>query len=111
MAENVADPGCFLCVEEMCIYIASDADFTTDVRKLPRIQSAQPRTTENRPEKRADSDTGGLRVSPCTGTVDIEIEVHGNVCLANYIEEYIERGDEVYLRLYPDCNVGDVYHD
>lgn len=111
MADPVADPGCFLCVDEMCVYIATDEDFTTGVFKLPRIQSVDPTTTENRPDKRADSDTQGLRVAPCNGTVDIELEVAGNVCLTNYIEQYIVRGDEVYLRIYPDCNDGGTYHD
>lgn len=111
MADPVADPGCFLCVDEMCVYIATDAEFTEGVFKLPRIQSVQPRTTENRPDKRADSDTQGLRVAPCPGTVDIEVEVAGNYCLTNWIEEYILHGDEVYLRMYPDCNDGGTYHD
>lgn len=111
MADPVADPGCFLCVDEMCVYIATNVGFTTGVFKLPRIQTAQFRTTETKPDKRVDSDTQGLRVAPCPGTVDLELELAGNACLTNWIEEYVVLGDEVYVRVYPDCNDPDVYRD
>jgi len=111
MATSVANPECFLCVQEMCVYIADDEAFTQNVFKLPRIESAQVSTTEEKPEKRADSDTGGLRVTPCTGTVEQTLNLVGNACLSNWIEQYVQMGDVKYLRIYPDCNDGAIYRD
>jgi len=111
MANPVASSDCFLCIEEMCVYVATDAAFTTAVFKLPRIQSVDISVTEDRPEKRADSDTAGLRVSPCNGTVETECVITGSACLVNWIEEYVVRGDVKWLRMYPDCNDNTVYRD